>query len=40
MKTNGLTQHWVEVADANGHTHLEARWVDASYVPTSTVSAA
>ncbi len=39
-KTNELTQHWVEVTDAQGATHLEARWIDAAYVPRSAVSAA
>ncbi|WP_279236397.1 hypothetical protein [Nocardioides sp. SR21] len=39
-KTNDLTQHWVEVTDVNGQTRLEARWIDASYLPTHTVSAA
>jgi len=39
-KTNELTQHWVEVTDAQGGTHLEARWLDAAYAPASAVSAA
>jgi len=38
--TNGLHQTWVRVVDQQGRAHLEARWLDASYVPTSTVTAA
>jgi hypothetical protein len=39
-KTNELTQHWVEVTDAQGATHLEAHWIDASFLPANAVSAA
>lgn len=38
--TNELTQHWVEVTDASGRTHLEARWLDSSLLPTHATSAA
>lgn len=39
-KTNELTQHWVQVTDAQGATHLEAHWIDAAFAPASAISAA
>jgi hypothetical protein len=39
-QTNELVQTWVAVTDESGRTHLEARWIDATPVPTHVTHAA
>jgi len=39
LMQQGLIQHWVAVTDADGGTHLEAHWLDASS-PTHVTHAA
>ncbi|MFT4084195.1 MAG: hypothetical protein QM638_16585 [Nocardioides sp.] len=37
---NGLELHWVTIRDAQGHEHLEARWVDRQVAAVAAPDAA